>query len=119
MFTKKLLQAGSSITERDNEGSGPLHHALSWGNHQTAVLLLKAGSDPFAKNNKGWTSMDYCYNSKLHEYILECVKALSENKSMPVFEEKYGSRDKSVVSRNSFLLGGNTFIKLPSLASTS
>ena len=106
---------GSKITEVDLQGSNSLHHALSWGNHQIAAILLKQGSDPNIKNLKGWTPLDYCYNSRLVDYVLDCVKNIAENKSIPAYEDRASTREKSVVNRNSFLATPN-FIKLPSLS---
>ena len=55
----RLLGAGGSTSAVDADGWTPLHCALDGKHRDVADLLLKAGADPGAKDNKGLTAADF------------------------------------------------------------
>ena len=57
-WVKPLLGWGAEIIDRDRKGWTALHHCASRGMLQTAVLLMKAGADPFFKNSDGQRPLD-------------------------------------------------------------
>jgi ankyrin repeat protein len=66
---RALVEGGSSV----NVGCGkytPLMNAASWDNYEGVMLLLKAGADPDARNEKGQRAIDVigecrCDNERL------------------------------------------------------
>ena len=48
----------SQITARNSSGDTPLHKCMVTGSKATAELLLEAGADPCARNNKNETPAD-------------------------------------------------------------
>jgi ankyrin repeat protein len=101
-----LLEVGANLTEHDDLDYTPLHlydkltSACAYGHHQIASALIQKGADPLKKNSRGWAPIDYSYSNTLFEYIdstldsLDCLKAFSEKRPMPVLNEDRRILDK-------------------------
>ncbi|MDD9901061.1 MAG: ankyrin repeat domain-containing protein [Alphaproteobacteria bacterium] len=59
MFMSLSRYPGIYASARDNEGRLPLHHAVIYDHGAVASVLLRAGNDPYATDNYGYTSMHY------------------------------------------------------------
>lgn len=60
-----LLAHGADVETVDDQENGmrPLHHLGEWfGREETAALLLARGADLHAKDDIGWTPLDYAIN---------------------------------------------------------
>ncbi|KAJ1718017.1 Target of rapamycin complex 2 subunit avo2, partial [Coemansia biformis] len=71
-----ILDHGGNANQRDIEGNTPLHHAASWNQYQTVVLLLERDAEPALKNHKGCTAIDYAYSSVMDKHIRDTVLRL-------------------------------------------
>lgn len=54
LLLPRLLAAGLSVDQRDNEGRTPLHRASFARNDYALTALLEAGADPSLRDNYGW-----------------------------------------------------------------
>lgn len=72
-LVKALLDAHSSVFAKDNDGNTPLHLAVDEGKDdiETVRVLLQAGSDPCAQNNKGKNIFKQAKGSKVKKLIKE------------------------------------------------
>lgn len=88
-FLKDLLEAKADINAVSNHGNTPLHKAVSillWNRDvssttmdritRTALLLISAGADQFARNTAGNTALDRCskYYPRLRDILLEAFR---------------------------------------------
>ncbi|KAI8902560.1 ankyrin repeat-containing domain protein [Globomyces pollinis-pini] len=68
-ITKKLIEMGASINEKDLDGSTPLHYVSSWGHADLISLLISCGADVTISNLKGWTALDYAYSTSILAHL--------------------------------------------------
>ncbi|KAJ2774454.1 Target of rapamycin complex 2 subunit avo2 [Coemansia nantahalensis] len=71
-----ILDHGGNANQRDIEGNTPLHHAASWDQFQTVLLLLERDAEPTLKNHKGYTAIDYAYSPVIDKLIRDTVMRL-------------------------------------------
>ena len=57
-MTKKLLELGVTIDDRDNLGSTALHYAAQYGFDNIVTQLLDNGADVTLRNKEGWRALD-------------------------------------------------------------
>jgi ankyrin repeat protein len=71
-----LIRKKAKINFRNESGRTPLHYACDRGtNYQIALLLKYFGADPFVKDIRGNTPLDYALNNKNDElYNYLCKK---------------------------------------------
>lgn len=55
---ERFVSLGADIESRDDAGNRTLHHAACHGSSEVLQVLLKAGADTTAVNNKGQTPLD-------------------------------------------------------------
>ncbi|KAJ5546611.1 proteasome regulatory particle subunit (Nas6) [Penicillium frequentans] len=72
---KILLEEGKSpINATDGDGFTALHHAVSEGHGDAAILLLKAGAEADKRDNEGRLAVDYIPDDKVKQYILQTAE---------------------------------------------
>ena len=68
-----LIRKKAKINFRNESGRTPLHYACDRGtNYQIALLLKHFGADPFVKDIRGYTPLDYALDNKndeLYNYL--------------------------------------------------
>ncbi|KAF7717091.1 Ankyrin repeat-containing protein [Penicillium ucsense] len=72
---KMLLDEGKSpINATDNDGLTALHHAISEGHGDAAILLLKSGADAEKRDSEGHLAIDLVPDDKVKQYILRTAE---------------------------------------------
>ena len=74
-----LIDAGADVHDADEYESGmtPLHHAAEWGPKiclPIVDLLIESGADISAKDQQGWTALQYAQDRGRQEMIEHLVK---------------------------------------------
>jgi ankyrin repeat protein len=71
-----LIRKKAKINFRNDSGRTPLHYACDRGtNYQIALVLKHFGANPFVKDIRGYTPLDYALNNKNDElYNYLCKK---------------------------------------------
>lgn len=54
-IVKELVRAGADVNAENRNGDTALHNALSWGDQESAIFLIKKGADYNHANNAGVT----------------------------------------------------------------
>ena len=72
-----LIELGADVNTRDLNGKTPLIQAANSGGHKNMKVLIKKGADIFAKDNYGYTAMDY---AKIGNHV-NCQKLLIRAKT--------------------------------------
>jgi len=63
---KVLLEEGKSpVNAQDMDGLTAMHHAISEGHGDAAILLLKAGAEPEKRDNEGRLAIELAPDSKV------------------------------------------------------
>ncbi|KAL1966465.1 hypothetical protein VTN77DRAFT_4387 [Rasamsonia byssochlamydoides] len=72
---KILLEEGKSpVNAQDVDGLTALHHAISEGHGDAAILLLKAGAEPDKKDAEGRMAIELAPDSKVRKYIIQTAE---------------------------------------------
>ncbi|KAJ5587637.1 proteasome regulatory particle subunit (Nas6) [Penicillium hispanicum] len=72
---KNLLEEGKSpINATDNDGLTALHHAISEGHGDAAILLLKSGAEAEKRDGDGRLAIDLVPDDKVKQYILQTAE---------------------------------------------
>ncbi|PGH11302.1 hypothetical protein AJ80_07202 [Polytolypa hystricis UAMH7299] len=72
---KVLLDEGKSpLNTADVDGMTPLHHAVSEGHAEAAVLLLRLGADAGKRDKGGKLAIEMAPDSKVRKYILQAAE---------------------------------------------
>ncbi|KAL1952606.1 hypothetical protein VTO42DRAFT_4691 [Malbranchea cinnamomea] len=69
-----LLEDGKSpLNTPDIDGLTALHHAISEGHGEAALVLLRAGAEADKRDNEGRLAIDLAPDSKVRKYIIEAA----------------------------------------------
>ncbi|PCG96164.1 Hypothetical protein PENO1_002020 [Penicillium occitanis (nom. inval.)] len=72
---KILLDEGKSpVNATDVDGLTALHHAISEGHGDAAILLMKAGTDLEKRDGEGNLAIDLAPDTKVRKYILQTAE---------------------------------------------
>ncbi|KAJ5620509.1 hypothetical protein N7510_004493 [Penicillium lagena] len=72
---KTLLEEGKSpVNATDADGLTALHHAVSEGHGDAAILLLKSGAEAEKRDNDGKLAIDLVPDDKVKKYILQTAE---------------------------------------------
>ncbi|KUL91420.1 hypothetical protein ZTR_01719 [Talaromyces verruculosus] len=72
---KILLDEGKSpVNATDVDGLTALHHAISEGHGDAAILLMKAGTDLEKRDGEGNLAIDLAPDAKVRKYILQTAE---------------------------------------------
>ncbi|KAJ5832287.1 hypothetical protein N7474_000598 [Penicillium riverlandense] len=72
---KTLLEEGKSpVNASDADGFTALHHAVSEGHGDAAILLLKSGAEAEKRDNNGRLAIDLVPDDKVKQYILQMAE---------------------------------------------
>ncbi|KAL6702610.1 putative ankyrin-repeat protein [Coniothyrium glycines] len=71
---KALLQAKSPINATDMDGMTALHHAISEGHGDAALLLLTMGAEFDKKDNDEHVPLDLAPNAKTRRFIVQAAE---------------------------------------------
>ena len=71
---KALLDAKSPLNATDMDGMTALHHAMSEGHGDVALLLLTTGAKHDKKDNNGHVPLDLTSNAKTRSLILQAAE---------------------------------------------
>lgn len=70
---KKFIEYGADVNETYN-GMTPLMFAVRYNNVEIAKLLIDKGADVYAKDERGFTALQYAENSK-YTQVADVIKA--------------------------------------------
>lgn len=71
---KLLLEEGKSpVNATDQDGLTALHHAISEGHGDSAILLLKSGADAEKRDNDGKLAIDHVPDAKVSSLCTSMV----------------------------------------------
>ena len=73
---KLLLENRSPINASDIDGMTALHHAISEGHGDAAVLLLKEGADSGKKDSDGSLAIDLAPDTKARKFSTDSVMTM-------------------------------------------
>ncbi|HUD01137.1 MAG TPA: ankyrin repeat domain-containing protein, partial [Rhabdochlamydiaceae bacterium] len=93
-MVKFLLERGANITVN---GNPPLHYAVHGGCVQAAELLLNAGANKNAKDNRGATPLNYACG--FGECRIEMIRFLLRRRANVNLPNKYGNSPLSLACR--------------------
>jgi len=71
---KLLLEAKSPLNATDIDGMTALHHAISEGHGDAALLLLQAGAETDKKDQEGRLALDLAPDAKTRKFILQSAE---------------------------------------------
>jgi 26S proteasome non-ATPase regulatory subunit 10 len=71
---KALLAAKSPLNATDMDGMTALHHAMSEGHGDAAMLLLTMGAEFDKKDNDGHVPLDLAPDAKTKKFILQAAE---------------------------------------------
>ncbi|KAJ5985345.1 hypothetical protein N7499_008376 [Penicillium canescens] len=72
---KILLEEGKSpVNATDGDGFTALHHAISEGHGDAAILLLKSGAEPEKRDSDGRLAIELVPDEKVKQYILQTAE---------------------------------------------
>ncbi|KAJ5767123.1 uncharacterized protein N7511_004739 [Penicillium nucicola] len=72
---KALLEEGKSpVNATDGDGFTALHHAISEGHGDAAILLLKSGAEPEKRDSDGKLAIELVPDEKVRQYILQTAE---------------------------------------------
>ncbi|CAN9290367.1 unnamed protein product [Alternaria alternata] len=71
---KALLEAKSPLNATDMDGMTALHHAMSEGHGDAALLLLTMGAEHDKKDNDGNLPLDLAPDAKTRSFILQAAE---------------------------------------------
>jgi len=70
------------LTHATNDGNTALHLASAWGNMKCIQVLLIAGADPNARNERNFTPMDYSSTVSAEVYFRNLVTEMDKSKAV-------------------------------------
>ncbi|KAI9864921.1 MAG: hypothetical protein M1813_002692 [Trichoglossum hirsutum] len=73
-MVKLFIENRSPLNAVDISGLTPLHHAISEGHGDTALLLLKAGAETDIRDREGQLAIDLAPDSKIRKFILQSAE---------------------------------------------
>ncbi|KAJ5098799.1 hypothetical protein N7532_005800 [Penicillium argentinense] len=72
---QNLLEEGKSpVNATDGDGMTALHHAISEGHGDAAILLLKSGAEPEKRDGDGRLAIELVPDDKVKQYILQTAE---------------------------------------------
>lgn len=71
---KTLLQAKSPLNATDMDGMTALHHAMSEGHGDAALLLLTMGAEFDKEDNNGQIPLDLAPDAKTRSFIMQAAE---------------------------------------------
>jgi protein phosphatase 1 regulatory subunit 12A len=98
-----LIQRGSDINKKDNEGWTPLHATASCGFLSIARFLIENGADLAAVNSDGDLPIDIAYNDDMEDLIdkyvceqgIDCVEARQTEEKLMLSDAKQWLRSNA------------------------
>ena len=68
---ESLLEGGADVNQRNSIGQTALHAAIGWSGFELSEILLRYKADPNLKDNDGKTPLDYAFESKQINQLIE------------------------------------------------
>lgn len=97
---KHIKRYPNSVKIKSQNGSTPLHEAAQWSERDIVKLLLRHGADVNAKNNAGFTPLDFARNGNI-----EILKAAGAKSSVMATSNSntnvYSGKSSSINSNSS------------------
>lgn len=84
LVMKAMLQRGAKVNVKSAIGYTPLHWAVQDGDVESVKLLLDAGADPDAEDDKGRSPAYWCQSTSLHHK--QITELLAETKKNNYFK---------------------------------
>jgi 26S proteasome non-ATPase regulatory subunit 10 len=69
-----LLEANSPLNATDVDGWTALHHAISEGHGDAALLLLTAGAEFDKQSSEGKTALELAPDAKTRKFIVQAAE---------------------------------------------